>query len=211
MIDALISFISLLCLWCWFCDVPMWRIAFKVLFCILLVFLAVMNDLHIGWTLFVICVIISLSEKEIVYRAIYGDTYMQNERNENDLIKLEEMLNNINRYIGKLNVNLKESKYKEIKCNIDKELSAIKELLDNNYELNDIEYNENRPCIYDRYSMIYNIVKGRIAELPLTIFELKRELDERKLKEKIKTRSGNIDSMLIKIFDDKEDGDRYGG
>ncbi|MEA0970617.1 hypothetical protein Megvenef_00584 [Candidatus Megaera venefica] len=81
MIDVLSSLSALLCLWCWVCcDVPMWRIGSKVLFGILLVFLAVMNDLHIGWTLFVIGVIITLSEKEIVYRAIYGDTYMQNKR-----------------------------------------------------------------------------------------------------------------------------------
>ena len=191
-------------------NVTGFRIGLKILGgLVLAVILIASLELHIGWTLFVIGVIISLSEKEIVYEAIYGDEvdsaidevdkYMQTKDYEDDLVKLEEMLNSINRDIGKLNVNLKESKYKEIKCNIYKGLSLIEELLENNYKLNDIEYDENKPWIYDRYSMIHLIVNERIQELPTPKFELKQQLEKQKIKRKINKR---IDNMLTKIDDD---------
>ncbi|MEA0970620.1 hypothetical protein Megvenef_00587 [Candidatus Megaera venefica] len=96
--------------------------------------------------------------------------------------------------IGKLNVNLEESEYKEIKQNISRELGVIRELLKNNYELDK----------YDTYSTIHFRVYDRIDQLPIPHFELKQQLEEQKLSEKIKTR---IDNILTKISYDKDDDD----
>lgn len=198
-------------------EVAICRIILKILCGVILgVIIALTNDLHMGWTLFGIGVIIYLSEKEFIDKVINGedgtkeivysaiddeddDEDDDDERCENDLIKLEEMLNNINCDIDKLNFNLKESKYKEIKCKIYKGLSLIEELLENNYELNYIEYDENKYWIHNRYSMIYVMVQDRMSKLPTPEFQLKKESDKRKLKEKIKTR---MDNMLTEIYDE---------